>query len=577
MTIATSAALGTVLNVARRRADPRDHERRLGVGPMPGPGDDAVGDVGGGSLYIVADKGDAAGRRGVGLHPVPRRRRSPSRRGRRRRATCRSARTPLELDPISDDVRDRPAVQGRLRPALAGADDLDRRRPGARPAAARCASVTAGGVAAIFGGADVAATLAAAAAPVQRPHRRLQRPQLTRRGSHQLGGDPSHRAVLGGIRLSCPRRIPPRSSVVPFPASRRPPGGCGPSTRSTSTPRPPRPGDRGAAGGAPACPARPGTAPLAPGCSSRCIPAWPGWSGAPTTREQRIAAAVLGRRGRRRWPRTARPRTCGAIPRPEDDPVDVMLVERPTREASLDAGRRRASATATRRDLTPVLRQTSARRTSLAARDDLGAVDPRRSPPSVARRDEGGWPHRSRCATPVDVHARRGRHGVPAFRRRARRVGARRQADRQRRSNRRCTACSGEHGLPPVEFHRGHRRLRGRLLGRRQSRRPRVRRLGDARAQHSVQFERDRVRDASWPAAGYVERALHVPPDHPPAPAAGRGPHPPARHSGAWARTSSGRESSRKPDDDPPEPADTDRRPDGGAESVALGCRRHGF
>ena len=41
---------------------------------MPGPGEHPVGDWSAApSLYIVADKGDAAGGRGVGLHQVPRR------------------------------------------------------------------------------------------------------------------------------------------------------------------------------------------------------------------------------------------------------------------------------------------------------------------------------------------------------------------------------------------------------------------------------------------------------------------------------------------------------------------------
>ena len=59
MTIATSAALGTVLSVLDGGLIPGITSADLGVGPMPGPGETRSAIVGGGSLYIVAEKGDA--------------------------------------------------------------------------------------------------------------------------------------------------------------------------------------------------------------------------------------------------------------------------------------------------------------------------------------------------------------------------------------------------------------------------------------------------------------------------------------------------------------------------------------
>ncbi len=59
MTIGTSAALGSVIAALGGGIAPGLTEADIGVGPMPGPGDTPGVQVGGGSLWIVAGKGDA--------------------------------------------------------------------------------------------------------------------------------------------------------------------------------------------------------------------------------------------------------------------------------------------------------------------------------------------------------------------------------------------------------------------------------------------------------------------------------------------------------------------------------------
>ncbi len=133
--------------------------------------------------------------------------------------------------------------------------------------------------------------------------------------------------------------------------------------------------------------------------------------GAAVTREQRIAAAVLAagpgamashRSAAHLW----------SIPRPDDDPVDVILTER-RREATLRGvivHRPRD-----RKDLSPVLRQNIRTSNVLRLLCDLGAVDPRSVPAAVGHVVTTGMASPVALRTAVDVHARRGRHGVPAF------------------------------------------------------------------------------------------------------------------------------------------------------------------
>ena len=147
---------------ARRRADRRPHQRRPRRRSDAGARRDAVGGAGWRVAVHRRREGRREGGGGVGLHPVRHERPvavdvgggdgvRADPRGRHR------------ARPAEDEVRHRPAVRGGLRP-----DARRRRRPRRRwrRRSARCVEVrstTAGAVAAIFGGADPATSLAAAA------------------------------------------------------------------------------------------------------------------------------------------------------------------------------------------------------------------------------------------------------------------------------------------------------------------------------------------------------------------------------------------------------------------------------
>ena len=134
----------------------------LGVGPMPGPGDTRSAIVGGGSLYIVAEKGDAqtaaawdyvqflvsaqtqsTWAAATGYVPM--------------------REDALALDPLATTYTQDPRFRVAYDQLLAGDDAAAALGPVIGPLR-EVRSVTAGAVAAIFNGADVASTLAGAAA-----------------------------------------------------------------------------------------------------------------------------------------------------------------------------------------------------------------------------------------------------------------------------------------------------------------------------------------------------------------------------------------------------------------------------
>jgi very-short-patch-repair endonuclease len=134
--------------------------------------------------------------------------------------------------------------------------------------------------------------------------------------------------------------------------------------------------------------------------------------GSPDTHEQRIAAAVLAaspgamashRSAARLWD----------IPRPDDDPVDIIVVSR-TRGLALDGvivHRPRDD-----KDLSPVLRKNIPTCNILRLGCDIGAVDPRSAREAVLHIVTNAIASPRALRTACDVHTRPGRPGVPALR-----------------------------------------------------------------------------------------------------------------------------------------------------------------
>ena len=161
MTISTSAALGTVISVLDGGLIPGITSAQLGVGPMPGPGTTPSAIVGGASLYVVADKGDAQAAGAWDFIQFLTTAQSQS--------TWAAAtgyvpirEDALELDPVRTTYATDPRFRVAYEQLVAGEDDLASVGPVLGPLR-EVRSVTAGAVAAIFGGADVASSLAAAA------------------------------------------------------------------------------------------------------------------------------------------------------------------------------------------------------------------------------------------------------------------------------------------------------------------------------------------------------------------------------------------------------------------------------
>ena len=220
--------------------------------------------------------------------------------------------------------------------------------------------------------------------------------------------------------------------------------------------------------------------------------------GSAETREQRIAAAVLAAGPGAMASHRSAAHLWG-IPRPDDDPIDVMLTER-RREAALDGvvvHRPRD-----RKDLTPVLRQNIRTSNILRLLCDLGAVDPPSVPAAVGHVVTNGLASPVALRTAVDVHARRGRHGVPAFRDALDEwvLDGKPTDSVLEPAMRRLIA---EHGLPPVEF---HALICGYEVDFWIIDSPIVLECDgwDTHGRNRVQFERDRIRDGELAAGGYI-------------------------------------------------------------------------
>jgi len=185
--------------------------------------------------------------------------------------------------------------------------------------------------------------------------------------------------------------------------------------------------------------------------------------GSPPTREQLIASAVLaGGAGAMASHRSAA--YLWGIPRPATDPPEIILPVR-SRQATLvgvEVHRPRD-----RKDLSPVLRANIRCSNILRLLCDLGAVDRAAVNAAVGHVLFAGLASPRSLGAAISVHARQGRHGVPALRD----ALADWMIDDKPADSLLETAMNElvmTHALPPVEFHALVEGPRSRLLGRRQ-------------------------------------------------------------------------------------------------------------
>jgi very-short-patch-repair endonuclease len=170
--------------------------------------------------------------------------------------------------------------------------------------------------------------------------------------------------------------------------------------------------------------------------------------GAPITRTQQIAAAVFAAgRGAMASHRSAA--LLWGVPRPDTDPIDVMLDDR-RRETTLPGVL--VHRPRDRRDLSPVLRQNVRCSNVLRFLCDLGAVDEPSVSAAVGHVVTNGLASPRALRAAVEVHARRGRHGVPALRRALEEwiIDGRPVDSVLEKAMQRLIEA---HGLPAVEFH----------------------------------------------------------------------------------------------------------------------------
>jgi very-short-patch-repair endonuclease len=220
--------------------------------------------------------------------------------------------------------------------------------------------------------------------------------------------------------------------------------------------------------------------------------------GSPETREQRIAASVLAAQPGAMASHRSAAYLWGA-PRPDDDPLDVMLVSR-TRGLALEGvvvHRPRDD-----KDLRPVLRSRIRTSNILRFLCDLGAVDPEGVRAAVLHVVTSGIASPRALRTAIDVHTRRGRHGVPAFRDAlAEFVLDNKPVDSVLEAKMNKVALT--YGLPPMKF---HAIVCGYEVDFLIIDTPIVLECDgwDTHGRQRAQFERDRERDPTITAAGYI-------------------------------------------------------------------------
>jgi sn-glycerol 3-phosphate transport system substrate-binding protein len=157
MTIGSSAALGSVISALVPGLGPED----IGVGPMPGPSAEPSVQVGGGSLWIVADKGDAEAAAAWDYITFLTSAQSQS------TWASRTGYVPvredaIEIEPLAAVYAADPRFRVAYDQLLARADDLAANAPVLGPMR-EVRDATATAVAAVFNGADPASSLAEAA------------------------------------------------------------------------------------------------------------------------------------------------------------------------------------------------------------------------------------------------------------------------------------------------------------------------------------------------------------------------------------------------------------------------------
>jgi len=170
--------------------------------------------------------------------------------------------------------------------------------------------------------------------------------------------------------------------------------------------------------------------------------------GSPVTKEQRIEAAVMAAGAGAMASHRSAAHLWG-VPRADDDPVDVMLVDR-RRESTVPAAV--VHRPRDRKDLSPVLRANIRCSNVLRFLCELGAVDEPSVSAALGHVVTNGLASPAALRAAVDVHARRGRHGVPALRRALgdRVIDGKPVDSVLEKAMQRLVEA---HGLPSVEFH----------------------------------------------------------------------------------------------------------------------------